>query len=126
MDTAWNYCVVGNITKTHFDPDGTLRYGSAAFCGGTRVYLCGRNWFPEIGKIAVIGLDRHRKYSVCDVWPELIENVRLRRVYKPSVVEMMNCCEFEDGWWHDQPEEKEDALDFIKNWSKCFPETVEE
>ena len=36
----WRYGVVGNITKTHFDDQGILRYGSSAFCGGAKVYLC--------------------------------------------------------------------------------------
>lgn len=30
----WTYCVVGNIRRTHFDEDGVLRYGTAAFTGG--------------------------------------------------------------------------------------------
>ncbi len=38
----WTYCVVGNIKKTHFDEDGVLRYGTAAFSGGAKVYLSGR------------------------------------------------------------------------------------
>ena len=37
----WTYCVVGNIKKTHFDEDGMLRYGTAAFTGGTKVYISG-------------------------------------------------------------------------------------
>lgn len=32
----WTYCIVGNIKKTHYDKDGILRYGTAAFTGGKK------------------------------------------------------------------------------------------
>lgn len=87
----WNWCVVGNITKTHLDPDGTLRYGSSAFTGGTKVYLVGRTWDPNHDdKIWVMGLSRSKKHIDSHIAPALIENVRLSRVYKPSIVQIMN------------------------------------
>ena len=35
----WTYCVVGNIKKSHYDKNGTLRFGAAAFPCGTNVCL---------------------------------------------------------------------------------------
>lgn len=92
--SEWAYCVVGNITKTHLAPDGTVLYGSAAYTGGTKVYLCGKYWNPKYGTISVIGLNRYKRYRVNDVPPELIENVRWQRTYKPSVLHLMNHWEF--------------------------------
>lgn len=109
----WNWCVVGNIKKTHVDPDGTLRYGSSAFCGGTKVYLQGRYWSPESDTVWVCGLDRDHRYSEHHVPIALIENVRLRRTYKPSVVSIM----YWENWWHDTPEDRSDAMRFMKLWN---------
>lgn len=38
----WRYGVAGNITKTHYDAQGVLRYGSSAFCGGAKAKGCDR------------------------------------------------------------------------------------
>ena len=114
----WQYCVVGNIVKTHTAPDGTVYYGSAAYTGGTRVYLCGKYWKPSAGKISVIGLNRYKQYRVNDVLPELIENVRWKKVYKPSVLRLMNNFEFWDCWWHDTEEDKAAVAAFVEWWNE--------
>ena len=42
MEQLWKYAVAGNIKKSHIDENGILRYGTSAFKGNTKVYLCGR------------------------------------------------------------------------------------
>ena len=54
----WKYCVVGNITKSHSDENGIVRYGTPAFTGGTKVYLCGKYWDPSRKTIAAIGITK--------------------------------------------------------------------
>lgn len=41
---AFKYCVVGNIVRERIDENGVLRHGTAAFKGGTRVYIEGKNY----------------------------------------------------------------------------------
>ncbi len=114
----WKYCVVGNIVKTHIDDNGILRYGTSAYTGGTKVYLCGKYWNDSFDTITVIGLNRNgRKYRVSDVKIELIENVRLQKTFKKAVLDIMDNFEFFDCWWHRSKEDKEDAMRFIQEWN---------
>ena len=113
----WTYCVVGNITKTHFDEDGTLRYGTAAFTGGTKVYLSGRLWDSERGYIDTLGRNRHGRLQL--VWTDIscIENVRCQKVFQPEILELMNLHEYRSGWWGKSRQEKADAEAFVKWWN---------
>lgn len=88
----WLYGVSGNITKSHYDKDGVLRYGTKAFRAGTKVYLGNR--LGDDGKILVIGLSRkrrnkRRKYIEELVEAEYIDNLRPTRVFNPAVIERM-------------------------------------
>lgn len=113
----WRYCVVGNITKTHIDGQGILRYGSSAFRGGTKVYLCGKYWNKEHGTIGVIGLGRYKRYVYSDVSPSLIENVRCQRAYNPSVLALMDNWEFYEYWWGKDAEDKAETQRFADDWN---------
>ena len=115
--TNWTYCVVGNIKKTHLDKDGILRYGTAAFTGGTKVYLAGRVWDRTRDRIDAIGLNRKKKLQA--VWTDidLIENVRCQRVFQPSVLELMDYFEFRSCWWGKSKREKADAEAFVWWWN---------
>ena len=126
MKKSWRYAVAGNIKKTRIDENGILRYGTSAFRGNTKVYLSGRLWderLPRDNKkeIAVLGLSRGRRYYVDSVSIDLIENVRLTRVYKPKVLEIMSDFEFSDCWWGNSQEECNDALAFVKRWKEKYP-----
>ncbi len=114
----WKYCVAGNIVRTHYDVNGILRYGTPAFSGGTKVYLCGRFWDPAQRTIDVIGLTRGNRYRVYRVPAECIENVRLQQVYKPKILEIMNNFEFWQDWWHNTIEDKRSAEEFIARWKE--------
>ena len=114
----WRYGVVGNIIKTHLDDQGILRYGSSAFCGGAKVYLCGKYWTKGQNTIGVIGLNRHKRVVFDDVPPELIENIRCTKVYKPSVQKLMDNWEFRDCWWDNSPTSRKDTKRFVEMWNE--------
>lgn len=117
-DGDWRYSAVGNITRTHIDEQGVLRYGSRAYRGGTKVYLCGKFWSKECGTIGAVGLNRYKRYEFSDVSPDLIENVRCQRVYKPAVLTLMNDWEFSDTWWGKSAEDKADVQRFADYWKR--------
>lgn len=99
ITTNWKYCAVGNIIRTHIDENGVLRYGTVAYPSGRKVYLCGKHWDTMQETISVIGLSRRgRRYRVEDVPVSLIENVRRKQVYKPTVLKIMDNFEFRDCW----------------------------
>lgn len=116
----WRFCVVGNITKQHLDENGNILYGAKAFVGGTKVYIDDRTFNLNEGMVSVIGLNRYGRYAVENIPIDLIENIRLQRVFKPKVLEIMNHLEVMDGWvWHDRTAEDKRALNaFIKVWNE--------
>ena len=115
--TNWKYCAVGNIKKTHLDESGVLRYGTAAYPGGSKVYLCGKYWNKSQDTITVIGLNRRgRKYRVEHIPVSLIENIRRKQVYKPKVLKIMENFEFKDDWWGNSSEDRESVNAFIERW----------
>ena len=125
MKKTWRYAVVGNIKKQRIDENGDLRYGTAAFKGNTKVYLCGRLWderLPNENKteISVLGLSRGGRYYVGCVPIELIENLRLTRVYTPKVLEIMSDFEFCECWWGNSQEERDDASAFLKKFKDRY------
>ena len=125
MEQLWKYAVAGNIKKSHIDENGILRYGTSSFKGNTKVYLCGRLLDERIPNedrkvISVLGLCRGRRYYVDSVPIDLIENVRLTRVYKPKVLKIMSDWEFADCWWGSSQEECNDALAFVKRWNEKY------
>lgn len=123
----WQYCVVGNIVRTHPDEDGRLRYGTVAYSGGTKVYLCGKLWDPKQETIEVIGLARKsRKYRVNPTPVALIENVRLSRTYHPEVLRIMNNWEYDSLWWGSSAEDRASAAAFAEAWRRRVKEKEKE
>lgn len=82
----WKYGVDGNSVKTHISKEGILRYGTPAYTGGRKAYLCGKYWDWTSDSISVIGLNHFKEFQFNNVPTELIENVRCQRIYKPSVL----------------------------------------
>ena len=113
----WTYCVVGNIKKTHYDTDGTLRYGTAAFTGGTKVYISGRIWDRTRDHINALGLTRGNRRE--GIWTDglQIEKLSCQKVFQPTVLGVMDHFEYRDGWWGKSKREKEDAENFVKWWN---------
>lgn len=92
------YCVIGNIVMEHPDKDGIIRYGTASFPGGRKVYISRRLWGD---KVVVLGLNRYKsRYAMENVPLAWIENIRLSRTFDPQVLDLMsNTGEFPDMWW---------------------------
>lgn len=116
----WRFGVVGNIVASHIDEDGIERYGTKAFTGGTKVYLFGRVAAMEHGNMLVIGLNRFHRYAVEAVPMNLIENVRMQRIYKPKVLDIIGYVEAVEGWhwWGRTAADRRDAEQFVKEWNE--------
>ncbi len=122
----WRFCVVGNIVRSHKGSDGETYYGTKEFTGGTKVYIDGKNWFNfERTDIAVIGLNRFKKYAIESVDPQLIENVRFQVIHKPVVLQILDYEECIEGWswWGRTAQDKREAKEFAENWEDLL-ETV--
>ena len=116
----WTYCVLGNIKKTHIDGNDVLRYGTAAFTSGTKVYLAGRTWDRTRDHINALGVTRGKRLQV--LWTDIsqIENLRCRKVYNPAIIGFMDLHEYRAGWWGKSKKEKEDAEAFVKWWNETI------
>lgn len=114
----WRFAVVGNIVKSHKGDDGKIYYGTKEFTGGTKVYLDGKYFSSDQKKISVIGLNRHRKYSIETISVALIENLRFKVIFNMTVMEIMDHVEAMDGWkwWGRTANDKREAQEFAKNW----------
>lgn len=113
----WTYCVVGNITKTHIDEKGIVRYGTPAFTGGTKVYLGGRNWNRFRNRINALGLTRGNRWEV--IWTDIshIENLRVQKVFHKAVLNKMNDLEGCGCWWGKSKKERAAAEAFVNEWN---------
>ena len=114
----WRFGVIGNIVKQHLDSEGVVRYGTKAFTGGTKVYIDGKGWSPDRDTVSVIGLNRFGRYAIESVPVALIENVRTQRIYKPTVLEIMDCEEVMEGWtwWKRTSADRKEAKAFVDLW----------
>lgn len=117
-NSNWRFCVVGNIVKEHIDENGTVFYGTKAFSGGTKVYLDDRSYLLEKGLVSVIGFNRFKRYAIEIVPVELIENVRAQRIYKPTVLKIMDSLESFEGWpWRKRTADDKRAVKaFVEKW----------
>lgn len=115
-ETEWRFGVAGNIVKTHFDEEGVLRYGTKAFTGGTKVYIHGKFYSEDIAEIGVIGRNRFGRIVLEYIPINLIENFRAQRIYKPTVLEIIDYLEVIEGdsWWGRTAEDRKDAQRFVK------------
>jgi len=119
VNNKWRFCAVGNVKTQHTDETGKVFCGTKAFSGGTKVYIDDKTWGLNVGKISVIGLNRFGRYAVESIPVCLIENVRLQRIYKPTVLKIMDYVETMDGWqWRERTAEDKKAIAaFVKMWN---------
>jgi len=113
----WTYCVVGNIKKTHFDESGTLRYGTGVFVGGAKVYIAGRMWDGTTDYIGTLGLTRGQRLRLVRTDVSLVENLRCQKVFRPSILKLMNNFEHRSAWWGKSESEKASAEAFVEWWN---------
>lgn len=104
---SWCWCLVGNIVQEHvFGEDREIKYGTKHFSAGTKVFLAPVQWGDGYEKIVVIGLPRHGKHYVEIVTRSAyVENLRLKKVYKPAVLKLM--CSSRYCWWGDTESDRE-------------------
>ena len=116
----WRFGVAGNIVKRHTDESGTVRYGTKAFPGNSKVYIDGNTWDADTKTVTVLGRTRFKKYTVDRISVELIENVRCQRIYKPIILKIMDDLEMMDGWrWGKQTvQDRKNAERFVKIWRR--------
>ena len=107
------YCVIGNIVMAHPDKNGVIRYGTASFPGGRKVYISRYLWENEV---TVMGLNRYKNRYVFERIPlAWLENVRFAKTFKPGVLKSMsNTDEFPDMWWLYKEEDRVGALEYAR------------
>lgn len=127
QEKYWRFCAVGNIKAQHTDEEGNIYYGTKAYVGGTKVYIDDRTLLLNPGMITVIGLNRYKRYSIESVPISLIENVRLKQVFKPTILEIMDYLEHMDGWpWRGRTaQDKKEILSFVEKWHNMLLEGKE-
>ena len=117
-NVQWRFGVVGNITKSHLDENGEVRYGTKAFTGGTKVFLYGKNWDSSQAEICVVGRNRFDRLAFEWVSVEHIENVRAQRIFEPNVLDFIWCEENMKGadWWERTSSDRKATKQFVKDW----------
>ena len=95
----WRWCLVGNIVEKHeFGEQHEIRYGTKHFSPGTKVFI--NLVYGGFGhdKIQVIGIPRHkRNYIEVAIPRAYVENFRIQKVFKPSVIKRMSNSKWR--WW---------------------------
>lgn len=111
------YCVIGNIAMQHYDNNGIIRYGTASFPGGRKVYISRRLWGDEV---TVLGLNRFKsRYTIESIPLAWIENIRFSKTFDPEILELMvNTDEFPDMWWRFKEEDKLGAKKYAQTLIK--------
>ena len=124
-EKAWRFCAVGNIVKEHSDGENVF-YGTKAFTGGTKVYINDRSGRLSGGDITVIGLNRFKRYVLERVPVELVENIRFQRVYKPTVLEIIDYLENMEGdCWRGRTADDRRALEeFVTGRRDMYSYTI--
>ncbi len=121
METQeWRFCAVGNVKAQHTDETGRILYGSRAFAGGTKVYIDDRSWNQARGSVSVIGMNRFGQYTTENIPTDLVEHVRMQRIYKPKVLKIMSYVECMDRWvWRGRTaKDRKEVQAFVKMWNR--------
>lgn len=119
-EKKWRFCVVGNIVSEHTEENGTVYYGTKAFTPGTKVYVNGRNWDHERGDVCVIGRNRFGRTVLESVPIPRLEDLRVKRIYDPHVLNMMDSLRIMDGWewWERTADDRRDAEELVKELNR--------
>ena len=118
----WRFGIVGNIKAQHLGESGEILYGTKCFSGGTKVYISDITLDMEDRTISVLGRNRYGHYVTERIPLELIENVRVKRIFTPKVIEIMNYLKLIDGWeWRGRTGEDRRAVkEFVRTWDKLL------
>ena len=116
-DGIW--CVVANIKREHpFGPAGLEnKIGTRQFRGGSKVYIAGCFAGTCDGVIAV-GLHRKsRRFITCVINVNHVENFRVRLIYRPKVLELI---QQDERCWIRTKDEAEKWADAFPEWQKLW------
>lgn len=108
------WCIVANVKREHpYGPGGgETKIGTRQFRGGAKVFIAGC-WPGTCYSVVAIGLQKKsRKFVTCIVDVRYVENFRVRLVYHPRVLELI---QGDDRCWI---RTKKDA----ETWAAAFPE----
>lgn len=109
----WRWCLVGNITDAHeFGESGEIRMGTKHFQPGAKVYLAPPNWGDGYEMVVAIGCPRKRKrYIEIIIRSDHVGNFRLKKVYSPFLLEMMD--KSTHYWWGNTDTDRENIETLI-------------
>ena len=110
----WCWCLVGNIVEEHeFGEEHEIKKGTKQFSSGTKVYLAPVQWGDGYEKVIVIGIARgSRKYIEVVMQKKYIENFRMQKVFKPTIMKRM--IESENYWWSDSDDDREKIIGYLE------------
>ena len=98
-EQEWQWCLVGNIVEENqYGENHELRYGNKQFRPNAKVFV--NLVYGGLGheSILVIGMPRHSyKYIEIVIARKYVENFRLQKVFKPTVLKRMNQSKWD--WW---------------------------
>ena len=115
-EQEWCWALVANVIKTPhpYGPDHEMRYGTKNFLPGAKVYCGCSMWGDGYERIAVIGAQRQshgRKYRSVIMKRCMLENFRIQKVYKKSVVTAMKDSYY--SWWGKSDKDREEILSYL-------------
>lgn len=114
----WVWGLVGNIVDEHpYGQDKRIVRGTKHFSPGTKVYCLKSCWGDGYESIPVIGRNRKGKLIEIVMRRNLIENFRLKKIFSPSVIEMIGrhsyddwsreCQRWFEGWGNSDEDKRE-------------------
>ncbi len=114
-DQDWRWCLVGNIVETHeYGEDHEMKTGSKHFAPGAKVFMAPVRWGDGYERISVIGKPRKKQnYVEVIMRSELIENLRMQRVYKPAVLRRMDRSECH--WWGNTDQDRDEIIEYLES-----------
>lgn len=117
-EKMWRWCLVGNVVKNHpYGESKDIPIGTKHFQPGAKVYMAPANWGDGYENIVVIGCPRRTKHYIEVIMRSiLIENFRLKKVYEPFILKMMELSEY--GWWDDSDDDKERIITLIESLNR--------
>ena len=86
----WVWALVGNVIGDHpFGKEKKIVNGTKRFKGGTKVYCLISGFGDGYESVPVIGRNRKGHLVQTIIREKYIENFRLKKVYSPTIIEMM-------------------------------------
>ena len=114
-EQEWQWCLVGNIVDAHKHGERhIIKYGNKQFRPGAKVYINLVYGGLAHENILVICLPRRSsKYIVIVIARKYVCNFRLKKVFKPAVLEKMKTSKWD--WWG-QSDESYDRINGCLDW----------